>query len=1204
MKFIKISVFAGLLILLSFLDIGAQQAPEADPDLVDLIDTVRPNGGNTGKDLFFGLPEAAPEFISTNYSFGIQSGIPLEDMSTGTTQLISGGTDNNNSGLAFMGLLLRYEGENITFFGANSNGFIRLGAAAPTGTGEINAIASTANSPKIAPFWDDLCVGNAGKVHYKTLGASPDKKLVIEWTNMKISRGANCDGSGTGTFQLWIYEHSGVIQFVYGPGMTAAAGNGGYSVGLQSGASTNFASISTLAGTVDYITPNDTQADAIPAGTSYLFSPNLPAAPTAVNVTNLSHATARFSWQDNADNETAYLVRRSTTGAADSYILAATLPANATTFSDSGLLSDQQYFYIINAVSDSAVSMDAILNVTTLPPANVSSTSTGGPWSSPSTWSNGIVPAPLDNVVIASGATVIIDTNAVAGSLAVGSAAASPPAILKYDQIAFRTLTVGGNVTIGANDMFTAGDPGNVVDNVLSVGGNLTNNGTLDFSTSNNQAGAGIVFTGNTSNVFSGTGTLTDVRTITVSKGAVANVLELSPSNFTVQGSTSDTAASGYLNLQAGMFKIGGTFQGVHRTFSTVGTISAVKGFWLSNPNYTVVAQGGFFLQGTFRVSAGTLSVGTGVGHSLITGPGSTVILEGGRINVAGMFGTNNYQSSQAFTYQQSGGALTACMTPGPTLVSCFELGLANWTGWMTGGEIVIQNHNTATGGIDYRNERGPGPTVIAGTTLRFGNASTAGVQSFRAIGQMPNVVVDTTGGAHTVFLFQAETGINASGHDLFINSGGTFDVQGISYTVLGDTVVNNGIIKANAPGSNLILGNGTSLEDIVYSGTGITSIMTRLTTWCRTLTLNQTNNMRVRNLSVDAGDISNANKLTIGNNDSTLNTITFGVPGTLPPSGTLDTSPVFELGTGGQSLAYVGPVAGIARSTGPEINPDRSLVELNYDDNGSLVLTGGDLTVTNLLKLTRGELATGSNKVILTNGFTRTAGYINGAVRWRIANTGLFTFPVGQPNAYTPAAAAVSAVNVNPSFLTVNTVDATLPGLLPAASASRYWHLEHTGGLVATLAFTYANSDVNGVESNYALWQSSGGAPVQVAGGTVNTGTNTVTGPPAISALNGDWGIGAQDAGPVTISGSVTTANGAGIRNAIVTLSGGNLPGPVVRQTGSFGTYLFENVQAGQTYTVQVSAKRFRFAVTSQVVTPIGHVANLNFVANPQEEF
>ena len=114
-----------------------------------------------------------------------------------------------------------------------------------------------------------------------------------------------------------------------------------------------------------------------------------------------------------------------------------------------------------------------------------------------------------------------------------------------------------------------------------------------------------------------------------------------------------------------------------------------------------------------------------------------------------------------------------------------------------------------------------------------------------------------------------------------------------------------------------------------------------------------------------------------------------------------------------------------------------------------------------------------------------------------------------------------------------------------------------------------------------------------------VQYGANTSN----IGILTGDWGIGEMvDPGPVSISGSVKQSGGQNIANATVTISGGNLPAPIQTQTGSFGLYQFSNLAAGETYTVRVDVKRYRFSVNTQQVTPLGNVANVNFVANPQE--
>jgi hypothetical protein len=207
-------------------------------------------------------------------------GAVLEDMSTGTTTLIAAGSDDGNSVTVNIGFEFWFDGVRATQFGANANGFMKLGTA-PTGSSFTNSLASTTNAPKIMPFWDDLCTGTNGKVHFKTIGSAPNRKLIVEWQNMQITRGAGCSGVGTGTFQAWLFEsagttNQGAVQFVYGALPATAAVDAGYSVGLQSGAATNFASVTTSSNTVSYAAANDAQTNAIAAGTSYLFTVNVP----------------------------------------------------------------------------------------------------------------------------------------------------------------------------------------------------------------------------------------------------------------------------------------------------------------------------------------------------------------------------------------------------------------------------------------------------------------------------------------------------------------------------------------------------------------------------------------------------------------------------------------------------------------------------------------------------------------------------------------------------------------------------------------------------------------------------------------------------------------------------------------------------------------------------------------------------------------
>jgi len=86
-----------------------------------------------------------------------------------------------------------------------------------------------------------------------------------------------------------------------------------------------------------------------------------------------------------------------------------------------------------------------------------------------------------------------------------------------------------------------------------------------------------------------------------------------------------------------------------------------------------------------------------------------------------------------------------------------------------------------------------------------------------------------------------------------------------------------------------------------------------------------------------------------------------------------------------------------------------------------------------------------------------------------------------------------------------------------------------------------------------------------------------------------------------ISLGGHVVTSGGAGIRNAVVTISGGNLPSPVTVYTGSFGYYNFPGLQAGAQYTVTATTKKYVMAQPTRTVTPESSVSDFDFVAEPQ---
>lgn len=83
---------------------------------------------------------------------------------------------------------------------------------------------------------------------------------------------------------------------------------------------------------------------------------------------------------------------------------------------------------------------------------------------------------------------------------------------------------------------------------------------------------------------------------------------------------------------------------------------------------------------------------------------------------------------------------------------------------------------------------------------------------------------------------------------------------------------------------------------------------------------------------------------------------------------------------------------------------------------------------------------------------------------------------------------------------------------------------------------------------------------------------------------------------GNFSVSGRIITSDGAGLRNALVQLTLGN--GDIVRKrTGAFGYFQFDQVAAGQTVTISITANNHSFS--PQIVDVNDNVTDLIFTAN-----
>lgn len=295
----------------------------------------------------------AQTISSTTYPFSTGTGASLEDMSSGTTQIIGPNADDPVSAVTNIGFDFWFNGTRYTQFSANGNGLMRLGPTVVTNAWS-NSLSSTANNPKISPYWDDIYVGSTGKIHYKIIGTAPSRRLVVEWKNVNIPWST---GAGAGNFQVILFESTGVVEFRYGAGIVS--NSSGYSIGLANG-TTPYASVNASTHACTYSTGVvNTNTVAIASGRWYKFTPIVPAAPTSMTFTSVSGTAMTVNWTAASPTTgiLGYALYRSTDGGTtytfvNTYSGAATSTAGAQT----GLTAGVTYTWKVVAYTGGGLS--------------------------------------------------------------------------------------------------------------------------------------------------------------------------------------------------------------------------------------------------------------------------------------------------------------------------------------------------------------------------------------------------------------------------------------------------------------------------------------------------------------------------------------------------------------------------------------------------------------------------------------------------------------------------------------------------------------------------------------------------------------------------------------------------------------------------------------------------------------------------------
>ena len=160
------------------------------------------------------------------------------DVSITGTAITTANTDDANSAAQPIGFTFNYNGAAFTQFILNTNGFIKLGNAAPSsaalyyqaettfgGDALGSAIATDINI--IAPFNVNLESGTAaGGAQYQvaTTGVAGSRVCTIQWTNVRDKAITSSPQYDSFTFQVRLFEGSNNIDFVYGPTVAGVTG--------------------------------------------------------------------------------------------------------------------------------------------------------------------------------------------------------------------------------------------------------------------------------------------------------------------------------------------------------------------------------------------------------------------------------------------------------------------------------------------------------------------------------------------------------------------------------------------------------------------------------------------------------------------------------------------------------------------------------------------------------------------------------------------------------------------------------------------------------------------------------------------------------------------------------------------------------------------------------------------------------------------
>lgn len=273
-----------------------------------------------------------------------------------------------------IGFTFNFYGNNYTTAFVNINGMLSFGTGYSDYSNTSIPNASTPNN-FIAAFWDDLITQGYERrtIYYYTTGTAPNRKLIVQWTNMYFFSNPTLQ---MGTFQTILYENSNLIhtQYVSLQGSAAAFGNSA-NIGVENSSgnagvqySNNTASL-TDGQCISY-TPNAgsyTINSSATCDNVLLFDANAPAVPTLLlpgDGANEESLVPTFTW-DEANNADTYTLLVATDANFANIVVNQT-GLTTMSYSYNGVLnSDSTYYWRVQSVNETTTALSDVRSFTT-----------------------------------------------------------------------------------------------------------------------------------------------------------------------------------------------------------------------------------------------------------------------------------------------------------------------------------------------------------------------------------------------------------------------------------------------------------------------------------------------------------------------------------------------------------------------------------------------------------------------------------------------------------------------------------------------------------------------------------------------------------------------------------------------------------------------------------------------------------------------